>query len=154
MVKLQQAIIYDPLIVSQDTSIVAAMVQMSAARASCGLAVEVSMTATEEALGEARASCLCVVEDGKLIGIITERDIIRLTVTGQLRAENTVKDTMTHPVVTLQADRLIDMFDVLALFRQHHIRHLPLVDPQDNLVGLVTHESVRRLLQPADLLRL
>ncbi len=152
MVQFQKAILYDPLVASPDTPLADAIAQMSAARASC--VVEQAIPVIENMLGEARGSCICVVEHHKVVGILTERDVIRLTVTGQLFADNTLKDVMTPSVVTLRHDLLVNLFDVLSLFRQHQIRHLPLVDHQDHLVGMITHETVRRLLQPADLLRL
>lgn len=38
--------------------------------------------------------------------------------------------------------------------RQHQIRHLPIVDEQEKLLGIVTHNSLRQALQPANLLKL
>jgi PAS domain S-box-containing protein len=60
---------------------------------------------------------------------------------------------MTRSVVTIQQSQFQNIFSVLKLFQQHHIRHLPVLDGQ-KLVGLLTPESVRKLLQPADLLQL
>jgi CBS domain-containing protein len=41
----------------------------------------------------------------------------------------------------------------LFLFRRYRIRHLPIVDDQGQLVGVISHESIRQILRPANLLR-
>jgi CBS domain-containing protein len=61
---------------------------------------------------------------------------------------------MTSPVLTLPESGFTDPFSVIHVLQQHHIRHLPIVDGQGDLVGLLTHETLRQVLQPTDLLRL
>ena len=61
---------------------------------------------------------------------------------------------MTQPVVTLQEDNFKDIFAVLFLFRRYRIRHLPIVDRQDRLVGVVSPETIRQAMKPANLLKL
>ena len=61
---------------------------------------------------------------------------------------------MTSPVTTLSESKLEDVFAVLFLFRRYRIRHLPIVDDQDQLVGVVTPGSIRRVLRPANLLKM
>lgn len=47
-----------------------------------------------------------------------------------------------------------DLFFAVNLLQHHRIRHLPVVDEQNQLVGLLTHESLRQKSRPVDLLRL
>lgn len=42
---------------------------------------------------------------------------------------------------------------MISILRQHRIRHLPIVDEQGQPVGIVTPESIREILKPADILK-
>ncbi len=61
---------------------------------------------------------------------------------------------MAHPLVTLHESALTDLFLAVNLIQQFRIRHLPILDEQDCLVGMVTHESLRQVSRPIDLMRL
>ncbi|WP_201323780.1 CBS domain-containing protein, partial [Pseudanabaena sp. lw0831] len=103
---------------------------------------------------EARSSCVLVLEDEKLIGVVTERDVVRLSAQQQDLNRLLVREVMAHPVVTLRESDFTDLFLAVNLLQQYHIRHLPLLNEQDLLVGMVTHESLRQITRPIDLLRL
>ena len=60
---------------------------------------------------------------------------------------------MSHPVVTLRESDFTDLFFAVNLLKQYHIRHLAVVDEQNQVRGLLTHESLRRQTRPVDLLR-
>lgn len=96
--------------------------------------------------------CVLVIEKSQLVGIFTERDIVRLTAVGISLKNLQIADVMTQPAVTLQQSQEHDVFTALGLFRQHRIRHLPIVDEQEQPMGIVTHDSIRRALQPVNLL--
>jgi IMP dehydrogenase len=86
--------------------------------------------------GHFRISGLPVVEgDGKLVGIITNRD---MRFVSQFEKETTlVRDVMTKmPLIT--APTGIDPDGAVAIFAQHKIEKLPLVDPSGRLTGLIT----------------
>jgi PAS domain S-box-containing protein len=61
---------------------------------------------------------------------------------------------MTQPVISLQLTEEHTVLTALGLLKQHQIRHLPVLDSQKYLVGLITPYSIRRVLQPANLLKL
>ncbi len=103
---------------------------------------------------EARTSCVVVVESQKVIGILTERDVVRLYTNQSLLDEMPVSQVMTTPVLTLRESVFTDLYAVINVLQQNHIRHLPIVDDQDDLVGLVTHETLQQVWQPANLLGL
>ncbi len=99
-------------------------------------------------------SCVVIVEDGKPIGILTERDLVRLAATENTIANRTVETVMTCPLITVSQEKANDLFAALRILQQHHIHHLPIVDDDNKLVGILTLESIRQSLQPTDLLRL
>ncbi|MGD1865873.1 MAG: CBS domain-containing protein [Phormidesmis sp.] len=109
--------------------------------------------------GSLRTSCALVVTAPEtVIGIVTERDIVGLTASQigatQPLADIPISAIMTTPVKTLDVDAFQDIFAVLFLFRRYRIRHLPIVEPSGQLIGIVTPASIRRVLKPANLLKI
>lgn len=103
-------------------------------------------------LADTAAGCVLVIEANRLLGVFTERDIVRLTAEGITLASVKVKDVVKQPSITLKQSQTHDVFTALGLFRQHKIRHLAIVDQQNRPLGVVTHDSIRRALQPVNLL--
>ena len=106
-----------------------------------------------------RDSCAVVVNDSNVVlGIVTERDIVGLAATQQKETQSLatvpVSTIMTTPVKTLEISAFQDIFAVLFLFRRYRIRHLPIVDADNQLMGVVTPASIRKVLKPANLLKM
>lgn len=100
------------------------------------------------------SSCVLVVEENSLVGIFTLRDVVRLTGTGVDLSRVKISEVMTQPVISLTVAAAQNALTALAFMRQHHIRHLPVVDEQGQLLGLITQDRIRQVLQPAHLLKL
>jgi len=83
-----------------------------------------------------------VEEDGALVGIFTERDLMsRVDHTDALWSHVMVRDVMTpHPMVVHPDDSLAE---ALRRLREGHRRHLPVVDDRGHVIGLL---SVRDIL--------
>jgi CBS domain-containing protein len=83
---------------------------------------------------------LIVKQGDELVGIFTERDILRRVVNEQRPPASTlVRDVMTAPVLTVRPETLVK--DCRALFTERRIRHLPVVGP-DGVCGVVTSGDV------------
>ena len=87
------------------------------------LTADSSIREAVRALADSQVSSLLVVEDEKLVGIFTERDLVRLTAEGRTLSGMTVGEAMTQPVTTFQETQVQDVFAILSLTRQHGIRH-------------------------------
>ncbi len=96
--------------------------------------------------------CVLVMEKSRLVGVFTERDIVRLTAVGIPWRSLKIADVVQKPVIKLRKSQDYDIFTALGLFRQYRIRHLPIVDDYGEPVGIVTYDSIRRALQPVNLL--
>ncbi|MEG3929010.1 MULTISPECIES: PAS domain S-box protein [unclassified Microcoleus] len=152
-IELKTAIIREPLVVSPDTTVMDAIAQMSGVRSLCNTA-RTADGQLEDLHIEARSSCVLVVENEQVVGVLTERDMVRLSAQQRSLENLVLREVMTHPVVTFRESAFTDLFFAINLLQHHHIRHLPIVDELDRLVGLVTHESLRQISRPLDLLRL
>jgi PAS domain S-box-containing protein len=150
--ELKSAIVRNPLVVTAETTVMEAIAKMSEMRNIC--AADQISDYVDNVHQEARSSCVLVMEGEKVIGIMTERDVVRLS--AQQRSLNivTVREVMASPVLTLREADFTDLFSAVNLLQQCRIRHLPVLDVDDRLLGLITHESLRQLARPVDLLRL
>jgi CBS domain-containing protein len=85
--------------------------------------------------------------DGRVIGIISEHDCLR--VLSQALYEDwptgTVADHMTRKVYTVEAGT--DLVTVAHTFANHTLRRVPVVDAEGKLVGLVTRRDLMRGLE-------
>ncbi len=93
-------------------------------------------------MAENRFSCVVVKENEEPLGIFTERDLVRLLSTEQTEnlLESPISQVMTSPVQCLNQDE--SLFDALVVSKAERIRHLPVVNDDDNLVGLVTQSDL------------
>jgi PAS domain S-box-containing protein len=151
--ELKSAIVRNPLVVTADITFMAAIAQMSGVRSVCSVS-QTTDSQLDKLQIEARSSCVIVVENNQPIGIFTERDVVRLSAQKRNLDNLTMSDVMTHPVLTLRESEFTDFFFAVNLLQHHRIRHLPVVDEQNQLVGILTHESLRQKSRPVDLLRL
>ncbi len=151
---LEEAIDYHPLIVAPDTPVLDAIAMMSRThRISCSLGNS-NCDETKVLRSNSNSSCVLVIEKQELLGIFTERDIVRLTATGCDLTGATIADVMISPVITVEQENFRDIFAAVFLFRRYRIRHLPIVNRANKLVGIVSQESLRQVLRPANLLKL
>jgi PAS domain S-box-containing protein len=149
----QIAIVRDPLTIRAEAQVIDAVAEMSNARITC-LSIVSFPVIKEELHANARSSCIFVVNDqNQPVGILTDRDIVRLTSYTTNFQNCSVQEVMTTPLVTLPDPKLTDLFLAVTLMQSYQIRHLPLVDAEGALTGVVTHETLRHASSPTDLLR-
>ena len=93
-------------------------------------------------MNEHRIGALIVVEGGRVVGMFTERDVLRRVVAKRLDpAEVALRDAMTTDVVCCHPDTRID--EARSVFMDCRIRHLPVVDANDGgFLGVLTRASV------------
>ena len=92
------------------------------------------------------ASCALVIEGEQLLGIFTERDLLGLTAERTKLAEMAVGDVMTQPVITFPETEVRDLLAILSWTCQQGISHLPIVDQQNRLMGIITQNSLLQAL--------
>jgi len=98
---------------------------------------EATLAEMAEALVQRNCGSLVVLDAGRMIGIITERDLIKSYVSTRCGlAELRVADFMTRDVVT--GSPTDDVADTMGLLTQRRIRHLPILDQDRRLVGMIS----------------
>ena len=91
------------------------------------IAADAPLTAAVDRLGEKRIGALPVVEHGRIVGIVSERDVIYcLRDRGREALDLAVSEVMSAPAITV--DSQTDVLHALALITERRIRHLPVVD--------------------------
>jgi CBS domain-containing protein len=90
-----------------------------------------------------RVGAVAVVDGSQLVGIFTERDVLRkLALSGRDPSKVAVSELMTAPVETIGPNTRPGA--ALALMNERHFRHLPIMDSGGKLLGML---SIRNLLQ-------
>ncbi|MEH1939326.1 MAG: PAS domain S-box protein [Nostoc sp.] len=87
-------------------------------------------------------SCVLVIKNSHLVGIITQRDLIKLTAQGKNIENISVEQVMTRELITLKLIDFKDVFTALHLLRKNRICHLPIIGDRGELIGLVTPSSL------------
>jgi CBS domain-containing protein len=85
-------------------------------------------------MSEAGIGSVAVCEGSRLVGILTERDVLRLVAAGADLDRVLVRDAMTTPVLTASPDA--DILAVARLMGERRVRHLPVVEGE-NLLGMI-----------------
>jgi CBS domain-containing protein len=90
-------------------------------------------------------SCVIVCEEDNPIGLISERDIVGIAfdyASGKGNTRQFARDLMSSSLTTVCTFNSLD--EAIAILEQHRIRHLPVVDRDGQLVGLLTQGDLLR----------
>lgn len=103
-----------------------------------------------EKMNEHEIGSLVVVSHGYIKGIFSERDVLRRIVAPcRHPKETTVDEVMTRHVVCCKPHMPLD--ELAKLLKAHRIRHVPVLDEQGHLMGLVSStDLVRHKVQSQD----
>lgn len=98
-----------------------------------------TLRSAAERMWRNQTGSLLVMDDGRLTGIITERDVLRAVALGADPATSTVDEAMTTEVFTVPPD--MELREAARVMAARWIRHLPVVDGQQ-VLGLVSMRDV------------
>lgn len=103
---------------------------------------DVSVREAAKIMASANVGSVVILERDRMIGLFTERDLLRRVMLPDLRTDETkVSEVMTREVISAAPE--LSAAEGARLLREHHIRHLPILCTQGELLGVL---SIRDLL--------
>jgi CBS domain-containing protein len=111
----------------------------------CG--VSLTLEEASRSMHAVNTGSIGIVQEGDLVGILTERDILRAVAMGADLSSESVGSWMSHPVQTFDAETPVDEAALRLLEREH--RHLP-VTSDGRLVGILSIRDVLGALVEPD----
>ena len=103
-----------------------------------------SVAEAVQLMNNTQASSVLIVENGRLAGIFTERDVLRRVVGSGFDPKTTpLSAVMSAGLTTITP--LISIEDAHAIFTSRHCRHLPVLDGE-HIVGVITVGDISRWL--------
>jgi CBS domain-containing protein len=104
---------------------------------------EEPVLAAIQIMADHHVGALPVLRDGRLAGIVSERDYARKVILlGRSSAETAVWQIMSSPVITVGAEDPVRR--CMELMTERRVRHLPVVDASGALVGMISIGDVLR----------
>lgn len=106
-----------------------------------GVGIETDRTIGDAAkvMEQAGVGALAVIDKGRLVGLVTDRDLVRRGLAQDLESDARIDGVMTSPVVTIEAEA--DLHDAFSIFRTHAIRRLAVVR-DDHFVGMISVDDL------------
>ena len=88
-------------------------------------------------MNQAKVGALVVMEDGKVAGIFTERDVLRRVVAEERApADLPVREVMTREVICCELET--DLDEIASIMKQQRIRHIPVCGEGGKLLGMIS----------------
>jgi CBS domain-containing protein len=98
-----------------------------------------------EALARPEVRAVFVVEDGRLVGVVTRKTLVRELVAPGLDPKTTpLRDIAEEPLATVRAD--LDLEQAFHFLEEHELERVPVVEADGRLVGVLSRAGVQRRL--------
>jgi CBS domain-containing protein len=105
---------------------------------------ETSIRATIAKMRAEDQHCAIVLDEGTLVGIFTDRDILRKVVDLPETWDRPIKEVMTRSPITVNCNEPADA--ALDLMDRKHFRNVPVLDDDGKVIGNLTHYAIIKYL--------
>jgi predicted transcriptional regulator len=89
-------------------------------------------------------SVVIVDDDGRVCGMITDRDIAMVLAYGSASSESLVTETMSRDVQVM--NQQLTLLDATRIFRDADVKRMPIVDSDNRPIGIVSIDDILALL--------
>jgi len=108
-------------------------------RSAVGIEPERTIREAARIMDQAGVGALAVIDGERLVGIVTDRDLVRRGLARDVPANARIDSVMSAPVVSMDADA--ELHETFAVFRTHALRRLALVRA-GRFVGMITVDDL------------
>lgn len=109
-------------------------------RSGVGIGAERTLREAAAIMDDAGVGALAVLDGERLVGVVTDRDLVRRGLARGLPPDARIDAIMSTPVVTIRADA--DLHDAFALFRRNELRRLAVVGHEGQFVGMIAVDDL------------
>ena len=90
-----------------------------------------------EMMAEKRVGALLVIDEGHLVGVVSERDYARKVILqGKSSKDTFIREIMTPSPITIDCDTSVD--EAMRVMTENRIRHLPVIDSEGHVAGVLS----------------
>lgn len=151
---LDKIIDRNPVTVKPDTSVQNAIELMSGVR-NKGNPLETNNNSFSSLTkADKQSSYLLVMEEEEIVGIFTEKDVVKLIAAGTDLSDKKISEFMLPNAVVLKQYHNRDVLIAMRMMREYKTSHLPVVTSWGKLIGIITYENIRSALTPGCLLKM
>lgn len=91
-----------------------------------------------------------IIHSGEVVGMVTDRDIVcRAVAQGWNSAELPAAVVMSSPLVAVHPDETFD--DAVQIMKENHVHHLPVIDENGHLLGIIAQSDLGRRMSNREL---
>lgn len=101
---------------------------------------EMTLQEVARLMREGDMGSMPVVDDGKLVGIITDRDIVVRAIAGGKESSTAVGEVMTTEIFSVKPDDYV--FEAIRLMGDKQVRRVPVVDENGGLAGIIAMADI------------
>lgn len=105
------------------------------------LSSEATISEAAKVMEENNVGSVLVVEEGKLKGIFTERDVVR-AIAENIPVNEKIGKVMTTNVITVDEEDYLSK--AVYIVSEKGVRHLPVIDKKGNLVGIISAKDLAK----------
>ncbi len=93
-------------------------------------------------------SIIILSDDNNPVGILTRNDILKLIPISEINQNKAVSEFMSAPLISINKDEL-SYFAIIEMSK-NNIHHLPILDSNGNISGIITKEDIFNLIQSSE----
>lgn len=108
-------------------------------RSGIGVGPDRTIQQVAQLMNSSGVGSVAVIDDGRLLGIVTDRDIVRRGIARGLPLDTRIDGVMSSPARTIDADT--DLHDAVTAFRTNAVRRLAVVE-DGRFVGVISLDDL------------